>query len=108
MAETSEQSRSSTELKTWAVWPVHVLFFASGAAALVYEVVWMRMLSFVFGNTTYAVSVVLGVFLSGLAAGAFAYGRIADRRSDLLRLYGLLEAGPPPSRSRCHFCCSKR
>jgi len=70
-----------------------VLFFLSGAAALVYEVVWMRMLSFVFGNTTYAVSVVLAVFLGGLAIGAFIYGRVADRGRGLLRVYGLLEAG---------------
>jgi len=70
-----------------------VLFFLSGAAALVYEVVWMRMLSFVFGNTTYAVSVVLAVFLEGLAIGAFIYGRVADRGRGLLRVYGLLEAG---------------
>ncbi len=80
-------------LPRWAAVLVHVLFFCSGAAALVYEVVWMRMLSFVFGNTTYAVSVVLAVFLAGLAIGAFLYGRVADRRGDLLRVYGLLEAG---------------
>jgi spermidine synthase len=72
---------------------VHVLFFVSGAAALTYEVVWMRMLSFVFGNTAYAVSVVLAVFLGGLAIGAWVYGTIADRRSDLLRLYAILEGG---------------
>ncbi|UCC69474.1 MAG: fused MFS/spermidine synthase [Armatimonadota bacterium] len=83
----------SPRLPVWAVALVHVLFFFSGAAALVYEVVWMRMLSFVFGNTTYAVSVVLAVFLGGLAIGAYVYGRVADRRGDLLRIYGLLEGG---------------
>lgn len=85
--------KSNTSLPGWAVALVHVLFFFSGAAGLVYEVVWMRMLSFVFGNTTYAVSVVLATFLGGLAIGAWAYGRVADRRSDLLKVYGMLEVG---------------
>ena len=85
--------KSKASLPGWAVALVHVLFFFSGAAALVYEVVWMRMLSFVFGNTTYAVSVVLATFLGGLAIGAWVYGRIADRRSDLLKVYGMLEGG---------------
>ncbi|MDH4180244.1 MAG: spermidine synthase, partial [Armatimonadota bacterium] len=85
--------KGNTSLPRWAVVLVHVLFFFSGAAGLVYEVVWMRMLSFVFGNTTYAVSVVLATFLGGLAIGAWAYGRVADRRSDLLKVYGMLEVG---------------
>lgn len=80
-------------LPAWATGVIYVLFFCSGAAALIYEVVWMRLLSFVFGNTTYAASVALAVFLGGLAGGALLYGRKADRRTDLLRLYGLLEAG---------------
>ena len=84
---------AEARLPSWALITIHVLFFLSGAAALTYEVVWMRMLSFVFGNTTYAVSVVLAVFLGGLAIGALAYGRVADRRGDLLRVYGVLEAG---------------
>ena len=93
MRTQSGQDSQKTALPIWALWLVHVLFFMSGAAALIYEVVWMRMLSFVFGNTTYAVSVVLALFLSGLAIGAWVYGRVADRRADLLRVYGLLEAG---------------
>ncbi len=87
----SLQEKASDRLPTRVVMVVHVLFFFSGAAALVYEVVWMRLLSFVFGNTTYAVSVVLAVYLGGLAIGAMVYGRLADRRGNLLGLYGRLE-----------------
>ena len=41
--------------------------FASGAASLIYQIVWMRRLALVFGNTTLATSTVLAAFLAGLA-----------------------------------------
>ncbi|GAB4316079.1 MAG: fused MFS/spermidine synthase [Candidatus Sumerlaeia bacterium] len=70
-----------------------VCFFLSGACGLVYEAIWVRMLSLVFGVTVYAVSTVLSVFMGGLALGAVAAGRVIDRRRDALRIYGLLEIG---------------
>ena len=70
-----------------------VLFLLSGAAALVYEVAWQRMLILVFGNTTYATTTVVASFLGGMAAGSFYFGRIADRTRRPLRLYACLEAG---------------
>lgn len=71
-----------------------ILFFASGAAGLVYQVVWTRMLTLVFGASVLAVSTVLTVFMAGLAAGSFVFGRRADRPGEnLLRLYGRLELG---------------
>jgi spermidine synthase len=68
-------------------------FFLSGAAALVYEVVWMRMLTQIFGSTAYAVATVLAAFMAGLALGSYVFGRLAGRKKNLLRLYGLLEVG---------------
>jgi spermidine synthase len=68
-------------------------FFLSGAAALVYEVVWMRMLTQIFGSTAYAVATVLAAFMAGLALGSYVFGRLAERRKNLLRLYGVLELG---------------
>lgn len=55
------------------------LFFASGAAGLIYEVLWMRRLCLVFGATQLAVATVLSSFMAGLAVGAWIGGRIADR-----------------------------
>ncbi len=70
-----------------------VLFFFSGATALVYEVVWQRMLILVFGNTTYASTTVVASFLGGMAAGSFVFGRFADRHKSPLSLYAYLEVG---------------
>jgi spermidine synthase len=70
-----------------------ICFFLSGAAALVYEVVWMRMLTQIFGSTAYAVATVLAAFMAGLALGSYVFGRLASRDKNLLRLYGILELG---------------
>src|SRR5437867_9948803 len=73
-----------------ALW---VFFFLSGATGLFYEIVWMRQLILVFGSTTQAVSAVLSAFMLGLALGSYGFGRAADRGTNLVRLYGLLEIG---------------
>jgi spermidine synthase len=67
------------------------IFILSGAAGLIYEIVWSRQLVLVFGNTTQAVSAILTGFFGGMAIGATVGGRIADRVRSPLRLYGLLE-----------------
>jgi len=68
-------------------------FFLSGAAALIYEVVWMRMLTQIFGSTAYAVATVLAAFMAGLALGGYVFGRLVDREKNFLFLYGVLELG---------------
>lgn len=68
-------------------------FFFSGAAGLIYQVVWTRMLSQIFGNTTYAIATVLSAFMAGLAIGSYWFGKIADRGKNDFLLYGILEAG---------------
>ncbi|MGK2849993.1 MAG: fused MFS/spermidine synthase [Candidatus Limnocylindrales bacterium] len=68
-----------------------LIFMLSGAAGLIYEIVWSRQLVLVFGNTTQAVSAILTGFFGGMAIGAAIGGRIADRVRSPLRLYGVLE-----------------
>src|SRR5262245_64393695 len=68
-------------------------FFFSGAAGLIYQVVWTRMLTQIFGNTTYAIATVLSAFMAGLAIGSYLFGKIADRGKNDFLLYGMLEAG---------------
>jgi len=53
---------------------IWLCFFVSGAAGLVYEIVWTRMLGLVFGHTIFAVTTVLAAFMAGLALGAAAGG----------------------------------
>ena len=67
------------------------IFVLSGAAGLVYEVVWSRQLVLVFGNTTQAIATILTGFFGGMAIGSYLGGRLADRVRSPLRLYGALE-----------------
>lgn len=68
-------------------------FFLSGMAALIYEVVWTRPLSLVFGSTTYAVSTMLSAFMAGLALGSYILSKYADRLRKPLYCFALLEVG---------------
>jgi len=72
-----------------------LLFALSGAAALVYEVVWTRLLTLQIGHGLAAASTVLAAFMGGLAVGAAAGGRIGQRLDprSALRGYALMEAG---------------
>jgi spermidine synthase len=70
---------------------VRVAFFFSGLAALFYQVVWLRQLSTVFGNTTLAISITLTAFMTGLAAGSYLVGLWGDRVARPLRMYAGLE-----------------
>src|SRR5262245_20529555 len=67
------------------------LAFASGAAALTYESLWMRSFGLIFGVTTHAVSVTLVTFMGGLALGSLLVGRLRLRR--ILPAYAAVEAG---------------
>jgi spermidine synthase len=70
---------------------VLALFFCSGATALVYEVVWSKYLALMFGSTVQAQTVVLAVFMGGLALGNRIFGVKADRSPQPLAIYGYLE-----------------
>src|SRR5580658_10070401 len=71
---------------------VALLFFLSGATALIYEIVWIRLFAVSFGNTAQAMSTVLSVYLGGIAAGAAGARKLAGRPApQCLRLYGFAE-----------------
>jgi len=69
-----------------------VLFFLSGACALIYQVLWLRQLSLIFGVTVYAASTVLATFMAGLAIGSAAAGRLSERVRRPLLWFGAAEA----------------
>lgn len=69
----------------------YLLFFLSGATSLAYEVVFYKLLGYVFGNTIWATTTVLASFMGGLAIGSWLLGRVADRVSRPVALYAVLE-----------------
>ncbi len=72
-----------------------VSLFLSGAAALAYQVIWVRQLTIVLGTTLEAVATVLGVFMFGLGLGGALAARFLDRVPGALlpRVYAALESG---------------
>jgi len=82
-----------SDRKAGAFWAVVTVFFFSGLCGLIYEVVWSRLLTLVFGNTTYAISTVVGVFMFGLALGSYLCGKFMSKIKNLLKAYALLEIG---------------
>ncbi len=70
---------------------LHSAAFLSGAGALVHEIVWVRRLGEILGQTIWAVNVVLAVFFLGLGVGAWIFGRLADRRGGWIGLFVALE-----------------
>ena len=80
-------------ISTFMKLAIYTLFFISGFTGLVYEVTWTRMLTTVFGSTTYATTSVLSAFMGGLAIGSFVIGRYVGRRRNPILVYAFLEIG---------------
>ena len=70
----------------------YVLFTASGFAGLIYESVWTHYLKLFLGHAAYAQSLVLAVFMGGMAAGAAYCGRRSARFANPLAAYAIVEA----------------
>jgi predicted membrane-bound spermidine synthase len=68
-----------------------LLLFVSGAAALVYQVLWIKQLSLVVGVEVYAITTGISAFFAGLALGGLLFGRWADRLQRPILLYAGLE-----------------
>src|SRR5215216_2413585 len=71
------------------------LFFLSGAAALIYQTAWHRLLGLFAGADTIAAALVVGAFLLGLGIGSLVAGLLADRlsRRTALLAFALCEVG---------------
>jgi hypothetical protein len=72
--------------------PVLAIFFVSGFSGLIYESVWSHYVKLFLGHAAYAQTLVLVVFIGGLALGAWLCARQAQRLRNPLRVYAFIEA----------------
>lgn len=86
-------SHSATGVPRWFLPALSVTFFLSGTSALIYQVLWLRLLGLVFGVTVYAASTVWASFMAGLAIGSLVAGRVADRAPRPLLWFAGAELG---------------
>jgi predicted membrane-bound spermidine synthase len=69
-----------------------VLFTVSGFAGLIYESIWSHYLKLFLGHAAYAQTLVLALFMGGMAFGAWLASRASGRWQNLLRAYAIVEA----------------
>ncbi len=70
-----------------------ICFAASGVCALIYQVAWNRILSLLLGSSVYAFSLILTIFILGLALGTVCFARLEHRFKDPMKVFGLLQLG---------------
>jgi spermidine synthase len=81
----------SGEIRTRSMTLLAMALLLSGAAALIYQILWIRQLSLVVGVEVYSITIAVSAFFTGLAAGSLVFGRMADRWQNPLRMYAILE-----------------
>jgi spermidine synthase/MFS family permease len=69
-----------------------LLFAVSGFSGLIYESIWSHYLKLFLGHAAYAQTLVLVIFMGGMAIGAWLAGRYSGRIGNLLLAYALIEA----------------
>ncbi len=72
---------------------IAVLFLLSGAAGLIYQIVWHRLLEIYFGVTMTAITLIVAAYMAGLGLGSLLGGRIAHRLKRVVLVYGIVEMG---------------
>src|SRR2546423_6959080 len=71
---------------------LYVLFTASGFAGLIYESIWTQYLKLFLGHAAYAQTLVLAIFMGGMAIGSLVSSRWSPRWRNLLTAYAATEA----------------
>jgi spermidine synthase len=70
-----------------------LLFFGSGCAALIYEIVWLQLLGLVIGSSGISLGVLLGTYMGGMCLGSLMLPRWISPKIHPLRVYAFLELG---------------
>ena len=74
-------------------WLLYGMFFISGAAALIYQVLFSKQLTYVFGSMSTATNTVLATYMGGMALGAWLGGMLAPRLRRPVLAYAICELG---------------
>lgn len=77
-------------------WAIHnrlfsPIIFLSGFSALIYQLIWVRLLGLVFGVSSFAVATVVAVFLLGLGLGSYFFGKWSEKTKNPLKIYMVVE-----------------
>jgi len=87
----NQEPRSIISTKHFSL--LSLLFFLSGTAGLILQVVWMYRLGLIFGNAAYATAATLAAFFLGLAIGGWFLGNASAKFKRPLSAYGFMEIG---------------
>lgn len=74
-------------------WVISIFLLISGASALIYQVLWVRLLSLSIGSTSVSISIVLAAFFIGLGLGSYFAGDILRRFKNIFKIYLAVELG---------------
>jgi spermidine synthase len=88
---TSSEAQSSAPVNTTARSLLLLFFFASGCAALVYQIVWFQMLSLIIGSSSVSMGVLLGTFMGGMCLGSLFLPKLVAKSAHPLKVYAVLE-----------------
>ena len=88
----SSPDREPAPPDRWLPWLL-VLFVGSGAAALIYEIVWFQHLQMVVGSSAVSLGVLLGTFMGGMCLGSLLLPRFVSTAHHPLKVYAFLELG---------------
>jgi spermidine synthase len=94
-AGATDTREAATRLRSTTVPRVHlalVIAFVSGLTSLGYQVTWTRLLASGTGNTTYVFTVILAIFLAGIAVGSLLFNIFGSRLRDPVRALAYAQA----------------
>src|SRR5262245_44091141 len=92
-ATVTEIERPPASVRARYLIPWLLLFAGSGCAALIYEIVWFRLLEFVIGSSGASLGLLLAAYMGGLCVGSVALPRLVSGRHNPMQIYACLEAG---------------
>ena len=92
MTDKTPQTKSQKTV-TGSSWNLYLLVFSSGFTGLTYEILWLKQLGLLFGNTSQAAAATLAAFFAGIAVGSWFWGKRSAGMTNPLRVYAGIEIG---------------